>query len=122
MIVDSVKLSEKAKNQLIGLKKKTGIENWNILCRWAFMLSLSEDSVPPHESIPADSNVEMTWKVFAGEYADLYTAMLMHRIYVDYGKIEESKVNYYSRLHLHRGISYLANNVSNINELIKLAH
>lgn len=120
MIVDSVKLSEKAKNQLIGLKKKTGIENWNILCRWAFMLSLSEDSILPHESIPADSNVEMTWKVFAGEYADLYTAMLMHRIYTDYGKVDESKVNYHFRLHLHRGISYLVNNTNSIDELIEL--
>lgn len=121
MIVDSVKLSEKAKNQLIGLKKKTGIENWNILCRWAFMLSLSEDSVPPHESIPADSNVEMTWKVFAGEYADLYTAMLIHRLYIDYGRIEESKFNYYFRLHLHRGISYLQIKLTNIDDLLKLA-
>ncbi|QYJ77919.1 DNA sulfur modification protein DndE [Shewanella acanthi] len=122
MKIDSVKLSEKAKNQLIVLKRKTGIENWNVLCRWAFMLSLRETSIPPHENIPTDSNVEMTWKVFSGEYSDLYTTMLIHRIYIDYNEIDESKLNYYFRLHLHRGISYLGNNTSNIDELVELAH
>ncbi|WP_435947067.1 DndE family protein [Dryocola sp. BD586] len=34
MSIDNVRLSEKAKQQLITLKRRTGIENWNVLCRW----------------------------------------------------------------------------------------
>lgn len=121
MKIDSVKLSEKAKNQLIVLKRKTGIENWNVLCRWAFMLSLRENSIPPHENIPTDSNVEMTWKVFGGEFSDLYLSLLKQRIYQDYGVINEDQLYYYFKLHLHRGISYLLSKSKSIDELIKLA-
>lgn len=66
MAIDYIRLSQQGKDQLIKLKRYTGIEHWNVLCRWAFCLSLSEPSVPPNAKIPADSNVEMTWKVFGG--------------------------------------------------------
>src|SRR5262249_53471841 len=72
-------LSAQAKEQLIRLKIKTGIEHWNVLCRWAFCLSLKEDSPPSPIDIPADSNVELSWQVFGGEHADLYLALLIGR-------------------------------------------
>jgi DNA sulfur modification protein DndE len=37
MIIKQVRLSQQAKDQLARLKGKTGIKNWNILCRWAFV-------------------------------------------------------------------------------------
>ena len=64
MVVEHIRLSQKAKDQLIKLKRNTGIEQWNVLCRWAFCLSLSEASAPRVTKIPSDSNVEMSWKVF----------------------------------------------------------
>ncbi|EKK5432484.1 DNA sulfur modification protein DndE, partial [Enterobacter hormaechei] len=72
MSIEMVKVSEKGKQQLITLKKRTGIENWNILCRWALCVSLAESSVPPHEDIITDSNIEMSWKTFAGEFSEIY--------------------------------------------------
>jgi DNA sulfur modification protein DndE len=33
-MIENVRISEKAKNQLITLKRRTGIQNWNTLCRW----------------------------------------------------------------------------------------
>jgi DNA sulfur modification protein DndE len=54
------RLSAQAKDQLIRLKTRTGIAQWNILCRWAFCLSLRQPSVPTPLEIPADSNVEMS--------------------------------------------------------------
>ena len=83
MTIESIRLSEKGKQQLLQLKKRTGIENWNTLCRWAFCTSLAEPSVPPYEDIPSDSSVEMTWKVFGGSYSDLYWALLLERVSLD---------------------------------------
>jgi DNA sulfur modification protein DndE len=79
MRVRQFTLSSQAKEQLIRLKAKTGIEHWNILCRWAFCLSLREESPPTLMDIPADSNVELSWQVFGGEHAELYLALLICR-------------------------------------------
>ena len=108
-MIDTFRLSEKEKLQLIQLKKKTGVEHWNVLCRWAFCLSLKEPSVPPMENLPADSNVEMTWKTFAGEYADIYLALFRHRINTDFGCERLYSDLDLFRLYLSRGISYLNN-------------
>lgn len=121
MSIEYIRLSEKAKGKLITIKRNTKIENWNVLCRWALMLSLKEPSIPPHEDIVTDSNVEMTWKVFGGEFSDIYLAMLKQRIYKDYGKVNEDELYYYFKLHLHRGISYLLSNSKDINRLLDLA-
>ena len=42
MSLKQIRLSSQAKEQLIRLKTRTGIQQWNILCRWAFCLSLAE--------------------------------------------------------------------------------
>lgn len=46
MVVKQIKLSSQAKDRLGRLKGKTGIKNWNVLCRWAFCYSLGEYSMP----------------------------------------------------------------------------
>lgn len=122
MSIEHVRISEKAKQQLITLKRRTGIENWNVLCRWAFCLSLSEPSIPPHEDIIADSSVDMTWKTFGGDHSDIYSSLLRKRAFIDYGEGFEDSLPYYFRLHLHRGISYLLNNIQSIEDLINLKH
>lgn len=104
--IDTVKLSEKQKQQLIRLKSKTGIENWNVLCRWALCMSLAEESVPPVEDIPSDSNVEMTWKVFTGEYADVYLAILRHAYEKQKTQLDDVLFPDFLKLHLNRGISF----------------
>ena len=48
-MIETVRTSEKGKTQLITLKRRTGIQNWNVLCRWAFCISLKD---PPPESMP----------------------------------------------------------------------
>jgi len=105
--IDTIRLSEKQKLQLISLKRKTGIENWNILCRWALCISLAEKTIPPLEDIPSDSNVEMTWKVFAGEYADVYLAILRNCYHKQSIHLGDINFGDFFKLHLNRGISYL---------------
>ena len=46
MIVKHFKLSQPEKDRLIRIKAKTGIQNWNVLCRWALCWSLAEPSIP----------------------------------------------------------------------------
>ena len=106
-MIETVRLSEKARNQLISLKRKTGIEHWNALCRWAFCLSLAESAVPPLENIPSDSSVEMSWKVFTGGHESLYWGLLLLRARKDGIALGQESLLKYFRVHLHRGISYL---------------
>ena len=123
MSIKQIRLSNQAKDQLIRLKTKTGIQQWNILCRWAFCLSLNEPTPPTPIDIPADSNVEMTWHVFGGEQHELYLALLKQRCLNDRLDISAETLNRQFRLHLHRGIGYLAvpNKIRGINDLVEIA-
>jgi DNA sulfur modification protein DndE len=123
MTIEHIRLSKQAREQLIRLKRHTGIEHWNVLCRWAFCRSLAEPSVPPPSKIPADSNVEMSWRVFGGRHADIFGALLKQRCIQDGLDLDEETVAQQFRLHLHRGIAYLANDRSlrDIASLVALA-
>ena len=101
-MIETVKLSEKAKYQLITLKRRTGIQNWNVLCRWAFCLSLAEKSAPPQEDVVTDSSVEMTWKTFTGNQEALYIGLLLLRAKKDGIEFDDQKISNYFKLHLHR--------------------
>lgn len=103
MSIETVRISEKAKRQLSAVKQKTGIEHWNVLCRWAFSLSLADESVPSPATIPLDSNVEMSWRTFGGEHHEIYLALLKNRCHKD-GKPDLAGQ---FKLHLHRGIAIL---------------
>lgn len=121
-MIETIRLSERARHQLIALKRHTKIQNWNVLCRWALCLSLREPSVPPDEDIPSDSSVEMSWRTFAGSCAGLYWAMLLVRARKDGVEPTDAAISRYFRLHLHRGISYLASaQLRSIRDLVQLA-
>ena len=121
--IENIRLSEKAKMQLVTMKRRTGISNWNVLCRWAFCLSINQATRPPEEVIPADSSVEMTWKTFTGGADDVYWGLLLVRAEEDAIPQKKDALAHYFRLHLHRGISYLtgANGPANLPQLIRLA-
>lgn len=123
MIVRTIRLSQKAKEQLIRLKSRTGITTWNTLCRWALCVSLAEPSVPQNVENPADSNVEMDWKTFCGSYGSVIKAALQQRCYEDGLGSEPATIAKQFRLHLHRGISYLAGNkkLKKIDDLVSLS-
>ncbi|MHC2432717.1 DNA sulfur modification protein DndE [Bradyrhizobium sp. USDA 4451] len=121
--IEHIRLSQQAKDQLLKLKRVTGIEHWNVLCRWAFCISLAEKTKPSPSKIPTDSNVEMSWRVFGGRHADLYYALLKERCLRDGLTTEPDVLANQFRLHLHRGISYLFANRSlrRIDDLVSLA-
>ena len=105
------------------MKGKTGIKNWNILCRWALCYSLRENTIPTDLSIPADSNVEMSWYTFGGEYSELYEALIKAWCISKDLPANDETVSKYFRLHLERGIGYLSgtNFIKNLDDMLNLA-
>lgn len=122
--VNSIKLSQTAKDQLVKLKRSTKIDQWNILCRWAFCRSLAEAAPPSVIPIPADSNLEMTWRVFGGDFSDILILALRQRCYDDRLETSPAVWSEQFRLHLHRGIGYLAGDphIRKIEHLVNLAN
>lgn len=123
MIIKQIKLSNSSKDKLARLKGKTGIQNWNVLCRWAFCFSLKEGTVPTDVEINSDSNVEMSWLTFAGEYHELYEALIKEWCIVNDIGTDDDTLSKYFKLHLERGIGYLSgtNFVKNIKGLLDKA-
>ena len=122
MTIETVRISEKAKIYLLALKRKTGIQNWNVICRWAFCVSLKDPSIPPNEKLQTDSSIEMTWKIFGGVNADVYLALLKQRCKQDGFKVTTKILNEQFKKHLHRGIADLATimKLKNISTLLAL--
>ena len=120
MICKQFKLSQPEKEKLIRIKSRTGIQNWNILCRWALCWSLKEESIPGGVDPQSDSNVEMSWITFAGEYHEIYEAIIRQRCINDgLGDSTETLLKYF-RLHLNRGINHYSSRdvLRNIQDLL----
>ncbi len=123
MVVKQIRLSNQSKDKLSRLKGRTGIKNWNVLCRWALCFSLSENTVPTDQPINSDSNVEMSWYTFAGEYSELYDALMIEWCREKEIEVNEENLAKYFKLHLERGISYLSgtNFIKSLDDLLNLA-
>jgi DNA sulfur modification protein DndE len=107
MALEHIRLTQAARDQLITLKRRTGIAHWNVLCRWALCRSLAEPTVPPAVKLVLDSNVEMTWRVFAGNHGDELWALVRYRCHLDGLPLDDETLAQQFRLHLHRGVGYL---------------
>ncbi|MFI7230612.1 DNA sulfur modification protein DndE [Nonomuraea angiospora] len=121
MSLDTVRLSQPAKDQLIKLKRVTGIKNWNVLCRWALAVSLQDETPPLVRDVVTDSNIEMSWRTFAGAYGDIYMALIRSRCLRDGSEPTEEACGRTLVTHLHRGIGYLAGrrDLNSVDDLIK---
>ncbi|MER7662058.1 DNA sulfur modification protein DndE [Streptomyces sp. NPDC096193] len=107
MSLENVRLATPSKDRLVRLKRTTGISQWNVLCRWALALSLADASTPLVRDVVTDSNVEMSWKTFAGQHGDLYLALLKQRCVTDGLEPTDENVSKTLNIHLARGIGYL---------------
>lgn len=123
MIVKQIRLSVQDKDKLSRLKGKTGIQNWNILCRWALCCSLREKSVPIDMPSVEESNVEISWMTFGGENYKIYEALIKARCIRDGLGTDDETLAKYFYLHLSRGIAYLSstNYIRTLDDLLALA-
>ena len=119
---DTVRLDAETKIRLSTLKKRTGIANWNILCRWAFCLSLA-DETPVRERYEHNVGaVEMTWRTFAGDEELIYRFLLIERCRKEQGNVDKELLSTTLRQHISRGAARLAasGGVKSTAELVEL--
>ncbi len=121
-MIDTVRVSPAARDQLITLKRRTGLTHWNELCRWAVCRSLAEATPPADVPIPVEDGIEMSWRTFAGPHGDLYLGLLRQRCAQDALETDDATMTRHFRLHLHRGIGYLFGDaeVNSIKGLLRL--
>lgn len=106
-MIETVRISPAAKDQLITLKRRTGLKHWNELGRWSLCRSLAEPTRPPNVPIPTEGGIEIEWRTFGGRAADLYLDLIRQRCVVDGLEPDEKTVQRQLLLHLHRGIGYM---------------
>jgi DNA sulfur modification protein DndE len=106
-VIETVRISPAGKDQLVALKRRTGLKHWNELGRWALCRSLAEPTRPPDVPIPTEGGIEIEWRTFAGKAADLYLDLIRQRCVVDGLNPDEKTVQRQLLLHLHRGIGYM---------------
>lgn len=105
--MERIKLSASARNQLATLKRRTGIEHNNVICRHALCISLANPSVPPDENFSFAGGLEIDWRTLTGGQEALYTNLLIVRLLVDGKRVSEEAIRQTFLLHVHRGLSYL---------------
>ncbi len=106
-MIDRVRLSAAAKQHLITLKRRTGIEHYNVICRHALCASLANESRVPPEVMQFSGGIEIDWRTFAGDAEATYLNLLISRTLIDEGECGPAAVRQSLTLHLHRGLSYL---------------
>ena len=106
-VMERIKLSASARNQLATLKRRTGIEHNNAICRHALCMSLANPSVPPEESFSFAGGLEIDWRTLTGGQEALYTNLLVVRLQTEGKKVSDEAIRQTFLLHVHRGLSYL---------------
>lgn len=107
-MIDRIRLTAAAKIQLSTLKRKTGIEHYNSICRHALCVSLANPSVPPDEDFNFTSGVDIDWRTFTGGHEELYLNLLLLRVQQDGQHADAENIKKACMCHVHRGLSYLA--------------
>lgn len=106
-MIDRLRLTAGAKQQLITLKRRTGIEHYNVLCRHALCLSLANPAPAPDEHLQFGNGLEIDWKTFAGDADATYLNLLVVRSLADDGDASPAAIRRSLTRHVHRGLSYL---------------
>lgn len=105
--MERIKLSASARNQLATLKRRTGMEHNNAICRHALCISLANPSVPPDENFSFAGGLEIDWRTLTGGQEALYINLLIVRLLADGKRVSEDAIRQTFLLHVHRGLSYL---------------
>jgi DNA sulfur modification protein DndE len=113
-LIERVRLSAVAKQQLSTLKRRTGIEHYNVICRHALCASLANASEVPDETLQYSGGIEIEWKTFAGDAESTLTNILILRTLADEKGTSPSLVRKVLQSHLHRGLAYLVSDLDSL--------
>ncbi|MFT3953803.1 MAG: DNA sulfur modification protein DndE [Piscinibacter sp.] len=106
-IIERVRISAIGKQQLSTLKRRTGIEHYNVICRHALCASLANSTKVPTENLQYNGGLEIDWSTFAGEAAATLTNLLILRAVAEQGDSSPLAVRDTLQSHVHRGLAYL---------------
>lgn len=108
--VEHVKVSARGKEILIKVKRNTGLEHWNEICRIALCKSLANPTAPIKLEKNLDSSIDIEWKTFAGSYQNELAALIVLRAKKDDIDItKKDDLADYFRSHMERGITSIQN-------------
>jgi DNA sulfur modification protein DndE len=107
-VIDRIRLTAAAKIQLGTIKRRTGIEHYNVICRHAFCVSLANPTTPPEEDFTFSGGLEIDWRTFTGGNETLYLNLMIQRHLTDSLIIAPEPLRQGITSHVHRGLSYLA--------------
>jgi|TARA_Y100000294_G_scaffold39516_1_gene35598 DNA sulfur modification protein DndE len=118
--IDTVKTTTNTKNILTRIKSRTGIQNWNTICRWGFCHSLKQNTLPRLVDEKFDG-VEMTYETFSGKYSDIYLALLINNLKAHNTPINLTNLNRYLKAHINRGVNILYSfKIKNVKNMLSL--
>jgi DNA sulfur modification protein DndE len=104
---------------LIKVKRNTGLEHWNEICRIALCRSLANPTIPPKLDKNCDSALDIEWKTFAGIYHQELMGLVYCRASKDKINVnQKEKVAEYFRRLMERGIASLLH-IKNLNSLVE---
>jgi len=108
--IERIKVSIRGREILIKIKRNTGLEHWNEICRIALCLSLATSKAPQIADKMVDSSIEMDWKTFAGEYQQELAALTLFKAHKDGIDVTKKEaLSDYFKAHVERGIAGLQN-------------
>lgn len=113
-LIERVRISAAGKQQLSTMKRRTGIEHYNIICRHALCASLSNTTRVPDEALQYNGGLEIEWKTFAGEAESTLTNLIIIRTLLEEGIVTSSNIRKILHAHLHRGLAYLVSDPTSL--------
>ena len=120
--IDLLRTSANVRNSLTRIKTITGIPNWNIICRWAFCLSLKQTSLPREVDEKLDG-IEIDYDTLVGKNKSIYTQLLINNLISHKVEIDKKNLTKYLYAHVNRGVNIIyANKLKDISGLMNLTN
>ena len=101
-LIERVRLTAAAKQQLSTLKRRTGIEHYNVIGRHALCASLANKTKVPNEALQYSGGLEIDWKTFAGDSKATFPHILIMSSLADEGEVPPAAVRKTHHAHVHR--------------------
>ena len=120
--IDLLRTSANVRNSLTRIKTITGIPNWNVICRWAFCLSLKQTSLPREVDEKLDG-IEIDYDTLVGKNKSIYTQLLINNLITHKVEIDKKNLTKYLYAHVNRGVNIIyTNKLKDISGLFKLTN
>ena len=125
MLDITVRYSQKVRNSLMAIKRKTKLPHFHTVCRWGLCLSLADDrpARSQKEETTAGATVfDLPWARFGQEYSELLEELLRIRAGKEGIEPTDQNLQKLAESHITRGVRRLAANkdIRSIADLMEL--